>query len=110
VTDTEEQGSTASLQLTFFPFLYNLILMGYIINWIFVVATILGLLWAMVGIPVGIVFFVMMLKSKTEQDRRNSKKLTWIGFSSIIFLLAVFILYVLLNIILAFFGRSISSV
>jgi hypothetical protein len=81
-----------------------------IIGAIFLIASLVGFLWMIVGILPGLVLLIVGLASKDQNDRKKYFKWTKICFGGLFLLLAMVIIYFLISLVSTFFGVSLLSV
>ena len=79
---------------------------GAIFTFLLIIASLVGLLWTMVGLPVGIVLLILKSNKKTDISKKRILILT---FGGIGLLTISFVLFFILSVILSFFGHSSSS-
>jgi hypothetical protein len=74
-----------------------------ILTGVLVFLAMISLFWTIVGVPVGIILFIVNHFKKTI---KNKKKVFWMCFGGLIALIAVFILFFIVSLIQGFFGIS----
>lgn len=81
-----------------------------VIGGIFLIASLIGFLWTIVGILPGLVLLIVGLTSKEQNDRKRYFKWTKICFGGLFLLMALMIVYFLISLISVLFGVSLLSV
>ena len=79
---------------------------GAIVTFILVIATMVGMFWTFVGLPVGLVLFILKANKK---NKLSQKKLLLITFGGFGLLVGSFVLFFLLSLILGLFGVSLTQ-
>ena len=81
-------------------------IIGAIVSFILILASMVGLFWTMVGIPAGGVLFILKANKKVNLTQ---KKILLIMFGGLGLLIGSFVLFFLLSVILGFLGISLTN-
>jgi len=84
-------------------------IVGQIINIIYVFAMLIAIIWFIVGMPLGIVFGILAITGNNQDQNAKYKKIALISLAGLPLLVLLFLIYFLLNIVLSLFGVSMSS-